>query len=231
MDDLPDGGFSVGQAFRHFADPKLLARYDELAPDHRDTLRADTQHLHQECRNLLYAIYDAMIARLKRGELVAYAIDAHGPVTQGYVRVEPAWWRRLEFDYDFEDVRGENDIHLTEVLIFEADAEASRSGERGPDPRTSEEKRTADGKPRIELTNRYSLLVIGDEVFVFRGDKRKEIVRKLVDAYHRGERLLTKELLGDAGSDTLKKLLKGGRSAAMLTRILRQENGYCWLEP
>jgi hypothetical protein len=208
-----------------------LARFDELEPEHRDKLvQGVTEHLHQECRNLLHGIYDGLIARLRKAELVAYALDANGRIEQGRIRIPAAWWNQLDIDPEFEDVRGPNGIHLTDVLIFEADP--ARIATRPA--RAQSKTPSAPPKPRnveLELRNNGGLLRAGDEVLVFRGDARREVVSKLALAYTRGDRLLTKTLLEKTRSDTLAKFFKGGRSAEKLMRMLRQENGYCWLEP
>lgn len=88
------------------------------------------------------------------------------------------------------------------------------------------------GGPRYHLSEDSAVLTLGREVLSFRGEIQQSILRQLVDAFHAGRRLRTAEVLAHAGSneDTLKKAFRGNPSWPKLKRVLRWENGFCWIE-
>jgi hypothetical protein len=88
----------------------------------------------------------------------------------------------------------------------------------------------AGGALHLSPDNRF--LTIHGNVLPIRGKVQPLIIRRLVDAWGRGERLRTQEVLGRAGSsaDSLAKAFKDSPNWAKLSTILRQEAGCCWLE-
>jgi hypothetical protein len=77
------------------------------------------------------------------------------------------------------------------------------------------------------------VLRIGDSKYLFKGEVQIEIIRQLVKGFTRDERLRTKEVLENAGSqaDTLAKAFRGYPGWKRLKVHIKQQRGFCWLEP
>jgi hypothetical protein len=73
-----------------------------------------------------------------------------------------------------------------------------------------------------------TLTVLG-EVMHFRGKEQRRILRKLVNAYYKGEKRLSSDILG-GGADTFAKKFKGNSYLPRLKNIVRQQQGRCWFE-
>jgi hypothetical protein len=120
-----DEEFPIDEAFRRFADPKLLQRLDELEP-HANSSTKKTERLHLEYQRLFQQIDNAMVERLKRGELLARGLDVNGPVNQGVLEIPPARWSILEIYSEPEEVVGPNGVLLVDVMIRMADPDNGR---------------------------------------------------------------------------------------------------------
>jgi hypothetical protein len=117
------------QAFRQYADPVILARLDELEPYANEYADGVAEHLFNEHNALQQQLEDALLERLRRGELVARAIVLGGPVNQGYVPIPPERWARLEINHETYEACGPNRLVLAEVEIREAEpVEAEEQG-------------------------------------------------------------------------------------------------------
>src|SRR5215210_8658655 len=117
MTGRPAKWLPLEEALRRYSDPVLLARLDELEPYAHRFEAGVTEHLFHEHAALEEHLGEALIERLKRGELVARAIVPGGPVSQGFVLIPPERWARLEINHETFEVWGPNRLVLAEVEI------------------------------------------------------------------------------------------------------------------
>ena len=77
------------------------------------------------------------------------------------------------------------------------------------------------------------VLRIRDSEYLFKGEVQIGIVRQLVKGFAHDQRLRTKEVLENAGSqaDTLAKAFRGYPDWKRLKTHIKQQRGLCWLEP
>jgi hypothetical protein len=83
----------------------------------------------------------------------------------------------------------------------------------------------------IVLSPDGSILTIrGERVFIT-GKTYAKIVRKLVNAHIEGVRLRTADVLGEVAAHSFASHFGKSPMWPALKKILRQERGFCWLEP
>jgi hypothetical protein len=173
----------------------------------------------------------AVLRKLQEGDLVATALEM--PLSPSAVRqpVGSELWDVLAFNFERAEAKGRG-LHLINIEIHDPrqlqawrDANSAFAAER-----------SAAGAPPaakpIALSDDNSVLTIGNDVLMFRGEIHQAIIRRLVDAFDRRERLRTRDVLEKSGSnaDTLAKAFSRSRNWAKLDQVLRQENGFCWFE-
>jgi hypothetical protein len=85
---------------------------------------------------------------------------------------------------------------------------------------------------RVSLSQDLSTLQIDGQMWTFRGEIQKNIIHLLVEASGKGERLRTSDVLRKAGSQTpdLAKAFKNNPSWPQLSRYIKSQHGFCWIE-
>lgn len=90
----------------------------------------------------------------------------------------------------------------------------------------------AAATPALDLSPDGVTLTIHSDVLHVRGEVQQSIVKQLVDAFRRGKRLRTANVLqkAESSADSLAKAFKGSPNWPTLHRHLHQEQGFCWFE-
>ena len=85
----------------------------------------------------------------------------------------------------------------------------------------------------VHLAPDGRVLRIRDSEYLFKGEVQIGIIRQLVKGFTHDQRLRTKEVLENAGSqaDTLAKAFSGYPDWKRLKAHIKQQRGLCWLEP
>jgi hypothetical protein len=85
---------------------------------------------------------------------------------------------------------------------------------------------------RVSLSADFRTLVIDGQMWTFRGEIQKTIIHLLVEAFRKGDRLRTSEVLRKAGSQApdLAKAFKNNPSWPQLSQYIKSEHGFCWIE-
>jgi hypothetical protein len=85
----------------------------------------------------------------------------------------------------------------------------------------------------VQLAPDGRVLRIRDSDYLLKGEVQLAIIRQLVKAFAHDKRLRTKEVLENAGSraDTLGKAFRGYPDWERLKAHIKQQRGFCWLEP
>jgi hypothetical protein len=199
--------FSIYEAFRRFADPELLRRLDELEP-HANKHTNATQHLYREYHRLFEQIDQAMVTRLKRGELLARGVRIHGPVDEGSIDIAPARWSILEICYETGEIAGPNGLVLVDVMIRMAAPDKSSDDASHMSP-NSRDAFTHDAG--------YRRVCISRTVFKL-GPKQASVIRALHDASKTEDPWVHGKSLvgGSIRSQTVRELFKSKRNWRLL---------------
>ncbi|EAQ34129.1 hypothetical protein NB311A_09401 [Nitrobacter sp. Nb-311A] len=85
---------------------------------------------------------------------------------------------------------------------------------------------------RVSLSSDFRTLVIDGQMWIFRGEIQKNIIHLLVEAFRKGERLRTSDVLRKAGSQSpdFAKAFKNNPSWPRLNRYIKTDHGFCWIE-
>jgi hypothetical protein len=85
---------------------------------------------------------------------------------------------------------------------------------------------------RVSLSADLRTLQINGQMWTFRGEIQKNIIHRLVEAFGKRERLRTSDVLRKAGSQTpdLAKAFKNNPSWPQLSRYIKSQHGFCWIE-
>lgn len=86
--------------------------------------------------------------------------------------------------------------------------------------------------PGIYLSPDNRTLTVNGVSMSFRGTVQQDILRCLFDAMQERKRLRTAEVLhkADSSADTIAKAFRKNPHWRQLQKIIRQENGFCWIE-
>jgi len=226
-------GLPLWRAFRVWTHPRQLARLDELQREAEGTADDSTaQREFQSERLKLERQFFLLFGR--NGPLYMEAYTApivperqRGTVSSDLVRDMDEW----DFDdsacWFYASSVDEFDLHLVRIEVF------------GPLPawevdRLFGPEGAALNAPEapIALSDDNAVLTVNGEDYVFRGLKQQAILRALYDAYRIKRRLRARHVLGHAESsaDSLWKVFNKSPHMALLKRLIRQRDGYIWME-
>jgi hypothetical protein len=216
-------GLPLEQALRRWTPPRTL-----------DTLDKCTQYLKRNSRdNAAFGILrmreeveEIFVERLFSGELCASAFVAPIKPDSARTWITCDVLRHLNFDFALSEGKWGN-LHLLYIEVVRAKPEL-----QGADKSTPLEPIKGPRDTSVTLSDDGRILSLNGEQLLFRGKVQQNILRQLVDARSRLDRVHTRTVLQKAGAtaDSLAKVFRGNPHWSKLKAKLHQDTGYCWLE-
>jgi hypothetical protein len=231
---IPESGLSPDQALREGADAATLRALDQLAyyserlpltnlgpPTHDDMM-------HDRWCQLREPLEHRFVNELRAGTLVATALQKPFGLNSQRTKVPPEYWEFLTLDYKNAKASSE-DIELVQIKILRPDESEDAMADNAPDGQPASLEQNNE---KIRLSDDNAVLTLAGQRLIFRGKKQQAILRQLVDAYRCDQHLKTQRVLESAGTqvDSLAKAFRKNRHWDKLRKIIKQDQGVCWIE-
>jgi hypothetical protein len=228
-------------ALHQWCDPAAVKAMDDLSAYAEQMPRVygekptHYEAMHDRYWQIRGPLEDRVIGNLKNGGWRATALELPITLLSERVRVSARFWGFLTLDFKAATAEG-NGLKLVEIEI---EAAPSRQTEHlggrsidAPAPQRPESQPPIDISAPLHLSDDNAILTLWGEKLMFRGPIQKSILRQLVDAHCDDRRLRTVEILQKAGSevDSIAKAFRSNRHLPKLKRIIRQEQGFAWLD-
>jgi hypothetical protein len=188
----------------------------------------------QYCR-LREPLENDVLGSLRNGRWTATALQLPVTLNSERIRVPAHFWRFLELDFKTASAEG-NGLKLVEIEIERLNCDAAVVPPTTPtdvlSPQPLAPERLRGISDQLLLSDDNAVLTLFNEKLIFRGVIQTLILRQLVDAHSEGRRLKTAEVLRKAGSDvdSIAKAFRKNRHWPALNKIIRQEQGVCWID-
>jgi hypothetical protein len=243
MQDPLSTALAPEEALRQWCDPDAVKAMDQLSyyaerapitilggpPTHDEIMHDRYCHARAPLEAFL-------IGQLVAGQWAATAFQLPLTLQSKRMRVPPQFWRFLQLDFKAATAEG-NEMKLVEIQIerspFHSVHDPTSPALEGPTSESSMRHSSSDGmQVQLQLSGDDSILTLFGEKLIFGGPIQRSILRQLVDAHRDDRRLRTAEVLRRAGSevDSIAKAFRSNRHWPKLTQIIRQEQGFIWLD-
>jgi hypothetical protein len=175
-------GRTLEEAYRAFSDPLLIAKADRYESARKPALgwvlgepKTPYEIAHGEYWRIRRPLEDALLARLKSGELCAVGFEVPASASSTQELINPQLWHVLVPNFDDSTAAGAG-LELVDILVFD-------SAELGLATKVVDDTSIAAAYEPISIVaNRdYSVVVLGKVEFKF-GQLQAAVVRALHEA-------------------------------------------------